>query len=155
VDFEKHGARNDRSHGYDRWIEAFHMADLQDAAAASCGGDQRIGIIERGGHGLFDQHVEPGIEEPATDPGMLPGGNSEADSVDILGEKVPLIADGARAEFRGRSCGAVGIGVDNRHKLDAREIVPHAHVVAPKLAGANHRDSNGFSVHDFFFGSAF
>ena len=63
------------------------MADLQDAAGALGGGDQSVGFVERSGHGLFDQHVDAGFEQPAADARVLFRGNGDADGVDAFGEQ--------------------------------------------------------------------
>ena len=46
-----------RQHGREGRVEAFDVADLEDAVMAAGRLDQLVGLGQRGGQGLFDQEV--------------------------------------------------------------------------------------------------
>ena len=145
VNFEKHRARNDRLHRDDRGIEAFHVANLQDASGAFGGGDQSVGLVERGGHGLFDEHIDASFEKAAADAGVIFRGNGDADGVELFGEQVGFAAEMTRVPNSAATCAArVGIGVNDADEFRAFDLAPDAHVVPAELADAVQRPREWF-----------
>ncbi len=101
MDFEKHGPRNDALGGRDRRIESLDVADLQNPRRALCRSDQLVGFLDRRCHRLFDEHVDPGIEQAAADARVFLRGHGEADGLDARGGECIKIGNHPRAEFRG------------------------------------------------------
>ncbi len=153
MDFEKHRARDDFSDGDDGGIEAFDVADLKNAAAAFCGGDERVGFVERCGDGLFDEYVNSGCEDAGADARVLGGWDGEADGVDAIGRERVEVAKNAGAEFRCNFLRAVGVGIDDADKLGAFDFAPDANVVTPEIADTDDSYANGFLAQDFLFAS--
>ena len=77
VRLKEHGHVDVGLDGEDCRVEALQMADLQDALVARCERDELIGFGERGGDGLFDQHVDAGFEKRAGDGGVSNGGHAD------------------------------------------------------------------------------
>ena len=153
MDFEKHRARDDFSDGDDGGIEAFDVADLKNAAAAFCGGNERVGFIERCGDGLFDEDVDSRCEDAGADTRVLGSRDGEADGVNAIGGERVEVAKNAGAEFRGNFLCAVGVGIDDADELGTFDFAPNANVVAPEIADADDCNSDGFLVQDFLFAS--
>jgi len=153
VDFEKHRTRDDFSNGDDGWIEAFDVTDLENASASFCGGDERVGFIERCGDGLFDEHVNPGREDARADTRVFGSRDSEAHGVNAIGRKCVEVAKNACAEFRGNFLCAIGIGIDDADELGAFDFAPDANMVASEIADADDSYADGFLVQDFLFAS--
>jgi hypothetical protein len=153
MDFEKHWARDDFSDGDNGRIEAFDVADLKNTAAAVCGGDERVGFIERCGDGFFDEDVNSRGEDAGADARVFSGGHGEADGVDAVGRERIEVAENARAEFRGNFLRAFGVRVDYADEFNAFDFAPDANVVASEIANADDSYADGFLAQDFFFAS--
>jgi hypothetical protein len=153
VNFEKHGARDNFSNGDDGGIEAFDVADLKNAPAAFCGGDERVGFIEGCGNGLFDEDVNSGCEDAGADARVFGCGHGEAHGVNAVGRERVEVAENARAEFRGNFLRAFGVRVDYADEFGAFDFAPDANVVAAEIADADDRYADGFLAQDFLFAS--
>src|SRR5579862_8835288 len=153
MDFEKHRAQDDFSDGDDGGIETLDVTDLKNAATSFCGGDERVGFVERCGDGFFDEHVNSGREDAGTDAGVFGSGHCEADGVDAVGRERIEVAENARAEFRGNFLCAFGVRVDYADEFGAFDFAPDANVVASEIADADNSYANGFLAQDFLFAS--
>jgi hypothetical protein len=60
---KEHGAMEEGQSGEHGWIEAFEVADLQNAVALSGQPDKRRSFAERGGDGLFEENIDIRIEQ--------------------------------------------------------------------------------------------
>ncbi len=154
VNFEKHRAQHDFLRRHHRGIEPLDVAHLQDAALACRDHDQPVGLIERRGHGLFDQHVQAGIEKAAADLRVISGGHGEADGVHTRDGQRVQIANHLRSEFRGDLRRAIGVGVHHAGEFHAVKFAPDADVVPAELSGADHGHANFFFAHEVFFAAA-
>ena len=153
MDFEKHRARNDFSDGDDGRIEPFDVADLKNAAAAFCGGDERVGFGERCRDGLFDEDINSRRENAGAYTRVLGGWDGEAHGVNAVGRERVQVAKNSRVEFRCNFLRAVGVGIDDADKLGAFDFAPDAHVVAAEITDADDSYANGFLAQDFLFAS--
>ncbi len=61
--------------------------------------DQRIGLGQRGGDRLLDQHIGAGVQERPHDGRMGHGGRADADDIDGA-QKIAPVGDGAHAMRR-------------------------------------------------------
>ena len=77
VHLKEHGLADVGQHGGDGRVEAFEMADLQDAAIGVGDLDESVSVFERRCDGLLDEHVDTGGEQFATDAGMVHGGHAD------------------------------------------------------------------------------
>ena len=76
------------------------MSDLQDAAVASGGVDQRGGRRQVGRDRLFDQDVDTGLEQPAADLFVGGGGDGDDGGIHFAGQ-VAGIGERLRADLSG------------------------------------------------------
>jgi hypothetical protein len=126
---------------------------LKNAMAAFCGGDERVGFVERCSDGLFDEDVNARCEDVRADARVFDGWYGQADCVDSIGRESVQVAENKRAEFRGDFLGALGVRVNYADQLSAFDFAPDAHVVAPEIADTYDGYADGFIAQDFLFAS--
>ncbi len=81
VGLEEHGAVEGGEGGGDGGVEAFEMADGDDAGVLVGEGEDVVGLGEGGGEGFFDEDVEVGAEELSGDGGVVGGGDADGRGV--------------------------------------------------------------------------
>jgi hypothetical protein len=129
------------------------VADLKNAAAAFCGGDERVGFVERCGDRLFDEYVNSGREDAGADTGVFGSRDGEAHGVNAIGRERVEVAKNASAEFRGNFLRAIGSGIDDADELGAFDFAPDANMVTSEIADADDSYADGFLAQDFLFAS--
>jgi len=96
-------------------VEAFEVADLEDAVVLFGHGDEDVGLGGGGGEGLFDEEVESGGEEGGGGCGVVDGRDANAGGVEWdarCEEGFDGLEDGDVVVLGG--CGAgFGVGVDD------------------------------------------
>jgi hypothetical protein len=90
------------------------VAGLTDAVMLPGEGDERVGLGDRRGQGLFDEHVDAALHELAGGFQVSDGGDGDAGGADI-GAGGEHLADGGK-----------GLAVElGRHGLGALEVGVH------------------------------
>ena len=103
----------------ERRVEALQVPHRQQRAALPRRGEQRVGLGERRGDGLFHQHVHARLEERQRHVAVLRRGHRDAHEVHAARERARVLV--RRAAVLGRDAlRARGVGVDHRHELHAR-----------------------------------
>jgi hypothetical protein len=125
VDFEKHGAADERERGADGGIEALEMTGLGDALVLGGDAQQFVGFGERGGHGLFDEDVDASFHEGTVDIEMEDGGDGDGGGLHFAvgGQELRDGAEGFAVELAGNGIGARGIGIDHAYQTDAARLL--------------------------------
>ena len=90
MDFEVDGIAHVWTQGYERGIEAFEMADLEQRASLLRGSNHSIGFSQRWRDRLFDQHVNPRFQQSAGDLAMRFRRNRETDGIDAANQIAPI-----------------------------------------------------------------
>ena len=127
---------------HDGGVEALEMADLEDPAAGPGERDQGVGLVERGGDRLFDQDVQPDLEQAAGDDEMLPGRHRDARGLDPARQEGD-VAQRLGAEPRSEFCRALGHDVDHGDQLGLVERGILLGMIAAEMAAADDRGASG------------
>ena len=125
-------------------VEALDVADVQDGPAAIGDGEQLARFLQRGRHGLLDQHADAGFQQVARHVEVLLGRHRHAGHVD-LADEVAVVAEGLRLVTAGDGLGAVGVDVGHADQLDAGQFGVHEHMVLAHVAGADDTGADGLS----------
>ena len=120
VNFEKHGLSDERGDSPNRRVEPFEMPDLADTTQALGQANQFVGVGERGGQGLFNQHIDPTLHQDASDLKMAQGGYSHRRGMDFAVRRVHLFnrTEGSTAKFVSDDFGLAHVGIDHPHQAD-------------------------------------
>src|SRR5207237_8780839 len=86
MDFEKERAVENRFDGDHRGIEAFDVADLQDALEFFCGGSESVSLGQIARHRIFDEDVEAEFHQAAADSGVIDGWHGDARGIDMAAQ---------------------------------------------------------------------
>ena len=135
MDFEEEGDGEAFGEGGDGGVEAFEVADLEDAAVAGGGVDEGVGFGDRGGDGFFDEDVDAGGEEGAADGGMGGGGYGDDGGIDEAGEFGE--GEGAGFEFECGGLGVFGVRIADGGECGVGEGADDAHVIAAEGTGTD------------------
>jgi hypothetical protein len=150
VGLEEHGAIQPTLDGDDSWIEAFEMADLQNAIALTGEFGEARRLFLCGGDRLFDEQIDARLQEGCGHGFVSRGGDADGRGID--GEIAALSgrqAAGNRGENRDREFqlqrrGARGVGLDDRGKADREapllEIAIDAEMIAAEGSRAADRN---------------
>src|SRR5580693_53640 len=131
-------------HRRDRGIEPLEVADLQDAPGARGRREQIIRFGQRGGHGLFHQHVYAEFQQTAAHARMLDGGHGHACGVHAPGERFDIL-ENFGGKFGGNLPGARRARIHDADQFSIGKFAIHARMIAPEISGAYHRDANFLS----------
>jgi hypothetical protein len=125
-------------------VEAFDMADLEDAACLMGELDQGEGVSELVCDGFFHEHVEACMEELGSDIEVGGGGGGDGGGVAACGELLEGRGGGVgEADLSGHLVELVRAGVPDRGELDAREGGEDSGVVSADGTDADHADADG------------
>src|SRR5579872_2943487 len=116
VDFEKQGVPGQALECHDGGIKALQMADLQDAAVRFRGGDEAIGGGDIGRNGLFDEHVDAGFEQRASDFSVRGSGDGDYGGIHAAGQ-LARMGEGETAIGRRYFAGAFGVTIHDGGQL--------------------------------------
>ena len=145
---KKHRLGDEGQGGADGWIEALQVSGLGDAAVFRGQMQQFIGLGESRGQWLFDQHVDAGFHQGASDLEMKHGGHGDRRRLHLAvgGEHLLQRAERLAAELAGDGIGAGRIGIDYSHQAHAVRLLQlaiNAGVIASERARADDRDIDG------------
>ncbi len=181
VGLEEHGLVEGREGRGDGRVEAFQMADGDDAAVVSRQGDDVVGFGEGGGEGLFDEDVDAGGEQISGDAGVVDGGHADGCGVDgctvdrcIRGHPTHVAmrprhewatrhrrqefgdaGEGGDVILRGERVAARGVGLDEGGEVDEVRVGGLELTVDAQMVaaeGTGADDGDAKGRHGYFFG---
>jgi len=147
VRLKEHGAAELGLDGENGGVEALEVAGLEDFFLFPCQGNEVVGFSEGGGKRLFDEQVEPGMEQRGGYRVVMDGGNGDGGGVEteVRGEQRGRVwknGDGVSGSGVG---GAGGVGLDGGDQGDSvigdLQLTVDAKVVAAEGAGAGNGDT--------------
>jgi hypothetical protein len=130
VRLKEHGHVDIGVHCEDGGVEALQVADLEDALVARGQNDERIGFGQRRCDGLFDQDIDAGLEQGASDCGVSAGGHAYRRGVKLE------LAGCARGEARVYVVKYMGVGKIRLQRLPTRGIAFDDGRKADRVAGS-------------------
>ncbi len=158
VGLEEHGLMERGEGGGDGGVEAFQMADGEDAVVGLSEGDEVVGFGEGGGEGLLDEDIEV-CKELFGDGGVVEGGDADGSCVEgeVGGEDVGDGGEGGDVVGGGEGGAPLGEGIDESGELDEMrvselEFAIDAKVIAPEGTGAD--DGDAKRRHGYFWAAA-
>jgi hypothetical protein len=138
---------------FDGRIEALDVAHRQLDALLVGQGNEALALFEGGGDGLFDQHVEAGIECLGGHSEVLLRGDGDHHGVHVdLLEKVGETLEGGDAIHRAEVLSDARARVDHAHQVDLLELPRHADMMAAHLSSAH--DCQPYDTHVFLLDDA-
>ena len=142
--FKEHGTAKLGFDGEDRWVEALEVAGLEDSAVLFGECDQVVGFGQRGGQGLFYEHVEAGFKQRRGYIVVVDGGDGDRGCVELEvgGEQGGDVGKDGDVVLGGGIGGAGGVGLDGSYQsyglTGVLQLTVDAEVVAAKGARAAH-----------------
>src|SRR5579863_3511053 len=154
MDFEKERAADDWFDCDHCGIEAFDVADLQDAREFFGGGEKSVRFGESARHRLFDKNVESEFHQAAAHVGMVDRWDGDACGVHFPAQIFER-TECFRLEFPSNLYRAFGILVVDSDEIGTGKFAIYTRVVAAELAGANDGHTypvviSGHCTHCFF-----
>jgi hypothetical protein len=137
-------------------VEPLDVTDVEHPVLLARDPEQLLGLLERGGHGFFDQHVRARLEQIARHREVLLGGHRHRGEVDEAGE-LAVVAEGARPVGGGHALGPLEVDVHHPDQLHVPDLGEGENVVLAHVAGPHHRPAKlGLAVlaHEISSGSA-
>ncbi len=137
---KEHGAIRDGSEGSNSGVEALKVPDLKNALPVVCDTDERVGLRQGRGDGLFNENMDAGEKELGSDVGMREGGNADRGGVDRQGGKtVSDASEDGKGHLGGEGACALLGGLNEGDQRDrvagVFEFAVDANVVAPEGSG--------------------
>jgi hypothetical protein len=90
VGLEEHGAVDERGEGSDGGVEAFEVADLDEAVVEAAEADELVGLLECGGDGFLDEDVDAGLDEGGGGLEVSGGRHADGGGVEVEGARGEL-----------------------------------------------------------------
>ena len=156
VRLEEHGVVELGDGCSDGGVEAFEMADGDDALMGVGEIEDAVGFGEGSGEGLFDEEVEVGEQELLGDRGMVDGGDADGCGVEgeMRGEEFGDRREGGDVVGGGEGGATCVVGLDesgelNELRVSLFEFAIDTEMIAPEGAGAD--DSYAQRRHGYFF----
>jgi hypothetical protein len=144
VGLEEHGPVESGDGRGDGWVEAFEMANGDDAVVGVSRVEDAIGLGECGGEGLLDEDVEAGKQKLLCDGGVVDGRDADGCGVEwqICGKQFCERREGGNVVGSGEAGAASGVGFDksgelNEFRVSVFELAVDAEMIAPEGASPN------------------
>ena len=138
VDLEEERQACDLLHRLDDGVEAFEMADLENAAVLAGGRDQRVGGFEIEGDGLFDEQIDARFEKVESHGRMVRGGNGNDGGIHLTLE-LAVIAKSFAVMLLGNGLGSIHVLIDDSDEIRGGQAAEDSRVLLAEGPYADNR----------------
>src|SRR5713101_2075416 len=146
---DQDGPLDDLAQLLHRPVEALHVAHVEHPPTMARHAKELLGLFQRGGHRLFDEHVHARLEQVAGDLEVPLRRNGHRRDVDEPGQLL-VGCDGPRPVLRGDLAGPRRIGVADRHELDVPQLRQRENVVLAHVPRAHHAGADASVVRHVY-----
>ena len=123
--------------GCKRRIESLDVADLQHELLTLGEAHQLLGLRERGGNRLFDQHMNAAEQQLTGDLKVQHRGRGDDRGIGHT-DQIAEVSERLRTRFGGDLFARRSHGINDRHQTHLGKVGCHAGMKAAQVSGTNH-----------------